>query len=127
MIVLIAYITLVVIYTISCILDAPDVRKAWTVSRSKKYRFVYFEKAKETKLTHILLRFSRFKASEDPNEIKDKVYILPCLCYYYNTSTFCVSIAWLVFYFEYWHKNWLKYDEMIRSYHSRYDKERAVK
>lgn len=111
--ILVTYITLVIIYLIACILDAPDVRKAWVVSRSDKYRYIFLEKSKQDTMTHIVLRCNRFIASEDPNEIKDKIYIFPYLCFYFNTSTWYVSFGWLVFTFDYWNKNWKKYDELI--------------
>ena len=112
--ILVTYITLVVVYLIACILDAPDIKKAWVVSRGDKYKFVFLEKSKPDMMTHIILRRNRFKASEDPGEIKDKIYILPYICFYFNTSTWYVSFGWLVFTFECWHKNWKKYDELIR-------------
>ncbi len=49
------------------------------------------------KVFFFVVRLCRFKADDDINVIKDNVYILPCLCYYFNSSEFYASFSWLNF------------------------------
>ena len=64
------------------------------------------------------VRFGTWMSSDVVAEIKDKVYILPCLCFHFNHSEVYVEFSWLNFSCCVWYKDWKREDayreKMIR-------------
>lgn len=58
---------------------------------------MFFEKYYKNSNRYICFstRFGKWKASDFVAEIKDKIYLFPCLCFYFNSSEFYISFAWL--------------------------------
>ena len=52
---------------------------------------------KNNSVIRLHARFGNFKASDYVGEIKDKVYILPSLCFYFNSSEFYIEFSWINF------------------------------
>jgi len=88
-----------VIYTIACIMDGQDVKPHLK-------RYVCWEKYNNDKYIRFVIRFGTWRASDNVNILKDKVYVLPCICYYYNYSEFYIGFAWLVFECFFLYKDW---------------------
>ena len=55
-----------------------------------------WDEKKELRLW-LLFRIGKWRASDYVGEIKDKIHILPSLCFYFNSSEIYVSASWLVF------------------------------
>lgn len=53
-----------------------------------------------------LARFGKWMSSDEVAEIKDMVYILPCLCFHFNHSSVYVCFAWLNFEFYVYYRDW---------------------
>ena len=57
---------------------------------------MYWQKwYKKSKVYEAAIRLGRWKASDHVGEIKDKIYVLPCLCFYFNSSEIFFMFAWL--------------------------------
>lgn len=52
---------------------------------------------KKNRRTRLTFRIGKWKASDYVGDIKDKIYILPSLCLYFNSSEIYVCASWLVF------------------------------
>ena len=60
-------------------------------------------------------RIGTLRASDDVNVIKDKIHILPSLCFYFNHYEFYIGFAWFVFDIWYLHINYKKEQEWRES------------
>lgn len=72
------------------------------------------DKEKPQSLLELCIRFGTLMSSDFVGEMKDDIYILPCLCFHFNHSEFYIRFAWLNF--EVWmlYKNWKLEDKYIR-------------
>ena len=63
----------------------------------KRYFAKEYWDTKKDRHLWLSFRMGKWKASDYVGEIKDKVHVLPTLCFYFNSSEIFVSAAWLVF------------------------------
>lgn len=77
----------------------------------KMYKQIYSKDG--NKAVYIVVRFGKWMATDQEGVIKDKIYILPSLAFYFNHSEFHVRFGLLNFEFLLWYNNYKRYDEYI--------------
>ena len=49
----------------------------------------------KNRLLEFYARTGRWMASDYVANLKDKIYVIPTICFYFNRSEFCVAFKWL--------------------------------
>ena len=56
------------------------------------------------------VRCGKWMACDDVGVIKDRVYILPCISFFFNHSQIFIDFAWLTLTADIWYNSWRRYD-----------------
>ena len=66
------------------------------------------------KTATLYARYGKWIASDYVAEIKDSIYIIPTIKFYFNHSDWYVGCRWLTFRIDFVYKNYQKHDEYMK-------------
>lgn len=79
--------------------------KAW-----QKQIFLTEKEEERKKVVELYFRLGKFMSSDDNAVMREKIYILPCLCFHFNHSEVSIQFAWINLMFYALWKDWARED-----------------